>query len=78
MVEIKTFASDVSVATLGIAMEAEPRNVVVVHSVWRRLKKGRIVKVCRDLEPVKDVKGGGGGTGKPKPTTGSGGTTDSQ
>jgi hypothetical protein len=59
-------------------MEAGPRNVVVIHSVWRRLKKGRIVKVCRDLEPVKDIKGGGGVTGKSKPTTGSTGTTDSQ
>jgi hypothetical protein len=78
LVEIKTFASDVSVATLKIAMEAEPRNVVVVHSVWRRLKKGRIVKVCRDLEPVKDVKGGGGVTGKSKLTTGSTGTIDGQ
>ena len=33
----------------------------------RRLKKGHIAKVCRDLEPVKDVKGGTGVTDKSKP-----------
>jgi hypothetical protein len=50
----------------------------VVRSVWRRLKKGRIVKVCRDLESVKDVKGGGGDvTDKSKPITGGTGTTGS-
>jgi hypothetical protein len=57
-------------------MEPQPQNIYVTRSVWRRLKKGHI-KV-RDLQPVKDVKGGGGVTGKSKPTTGSTDTTDSQ
>jgi len=36
--------------------------MVVVRSVWRRLKKAKIRDLeIRDLEPVKDVKGGGGG-----------------
>ncbi len=39
----------------------------------RRMKKGHI-KV-RDLQPRKDVKGGGGVTGKSEPTTGSRGST---
>jgi hypothetical protein len=56
-------------------MEAEGRNIVVIHSVWRRLKKGHVVKVCRDLAPEKDVKGGGAVTGKSKPTTGRTDTT---
>jgi hypothetical protein len=59
-------------------MEPQHPNIYVVRSVWRRLKKGHIAKVCRDLEPVKDVKGGAGVTGKSKPTTGSTGTTGSQ
>jgi hypothetical protein len=42
-----------------------------------RSKKGRIVRVYRDLEPVKEVKGGGGVTDKSKPTTGNIGTTGS-
>jgi len=49
-------------------MEAQPQNINVIRSVWRRVKKGHI-KV-RDLQPVKDVKGGGGVTGKSKPITG--------
>jgi len=58
-------------------MEPQRPNIYVIRSVWRRLKKGHIAKVCRDLESVKDVKGGGV-TGKSKPTTGSTGTTGSQ
>jgi hypothetical protein len=42
-----------------------------------RSKKGRIVRVYRDSEPVKEVKGGGGVTDKSKPTTGNIGTTGS-
>jgi len=44
-------------------MEAENKdiNIKVIQSVWRRMKKGHI-KV-RDLQPEKDVKGGGGVTG---------------
>jgi hypothetical protein len=43
-------------------------NVIVIQSTWRRVKKERI-KVG-DLQPVKDVKGGGGVTGESKPITG--------
>ena len=51
-------------------MKAKTANIAEVHSVWRRLKKGRIVKVFRDLDPIKDVKGGGGPvTDKSKATT---------
>jgi hypothetical protein len=48
-------------------METPPPNINVIRSVWRRVKKD--IKV-RDLQPVKDVKGGGGVTGKSKPITG--------
>jgi hypothetical protein len=51
-------------------MEEQTPNINVVHSVWRRLKKAKI----RDLQPIKDVKGGGGVTGTSKPTTGGTGT----
>ncbi len=51
-------------------MEEQTPNINVVHSVWRRLKKAKI----RDLQPKKDVKGGGGVTGTSKPTTGGTGT----
>jgi hypothetical protein len=51
-------------------------NVIVIQSTWRRIKKGRI-KVG-DLQPVKDVKGGGGVTGESKPITGRTDTTGSQ
>jgi hypothetical protein len=60
-------------------MEPQSQNIYVIQSVWRRLKKGHI-KV-RDLQPVKDVKGGGGVPSKSKPTTGrtgTAGTTGSQ
>ena len=63
-----------------MAMEPQRPNIYVVRSVWRRLKKARIAKICRDLEPVKDVKGGGV-TGESKPIaddTGTTGTTASQ
>jgi hypothetical protein len=51
-------------------MEEQTPNINVVHSVWRRLKKAKI----RDLQPTKDVKGGGRVTGMSKPTTGGKGT----
>jgi len=54
-------------------MEAQPQNINVIRSVWRRVKKGHI-KV-HDLQPVKDVKGGGGVTGNSKPITGGTGRT---
>jgi len=47
-------------------MEEQTPNIHVVQSVWRRLKKAKL----SDLEPKKDVKGGGGVTGTSKPTTG--------
>ena len=59
-------------------MEAQNKdyNMNVVRSVWRRMKKGHI-KV-RDLEPVKDVKGGDGGVrDESKPITGGAGTIGS-
>jgi hypothetical protein len=42
-------------------MQDKDANINVIRSVWRRTKKGHI-KV-RDLQPEKDVKGGGGVTG---------------
>jgi hypothetical protein len=50
-------------------------NVIVIQSTWRRVKKERI-KVG-DLQPVKDVKGGGGVTGESKRITGRIATTGS-
>jgi hypothetical protein len=46
-------------------MGEQTPNIHVVESVWRRLKKAKI----RDLQPIKDVKGGGGATGTSKPST---------
>ena len=53
-------------------MEDRSPNILVVGSVWRRLKKAKICDLgIRDLEPSKDVKGGGVGvTDKSKPITG--------
>jgi hypothetical protein len=51
-------------------MEEQTPNINVVHSVWRRLKKAKI----RDLQPLKDAKGGGSGTGTSKPNTSGTGT----
>jgi hypothetical protein len=48
-------------------------NINVIRSAWRRMKKGHI-KV-RDLQPQKDVKGGGDVTGNSKPITGGTGGT---
>jgi len=50
-------------------MEEQTPNIHVVQSVWRRLKKAKI----RDLQPIKDVKGGGG-MSTSKPITGGTGT----
>ena len=49
-------------------------NINVVRSVWRRLKKDIKEAIIRDLQPVNDVKGGGGVKGESKPTTGGAGT----
>ena len=42
-------------------MQDKDANINVIRTVWRRTKKGHI-KV-RDLQPEKDVKGGGGVAG---------------
>jgi hypothetical protein len=42
-------------------MQDKDVNINVIRSIWRRTKKGH-VKV-RDLQPEKDVKGGGGVAG---------------
>jgi hypothetical protein len=53
-----------------LSKNAQEPNVNVVRSVWRRLKKDLKEAIIRDLQPVKDVKGGGGVKGESKPTTG--------
>jgi hypothetical protein len=52
-------------------METQPPNINVIRSVWRRAKKP--IKI-RDLQPVKDVKGGGGVKSESKSNTGGTGT----
>jgi hypothetical protein len=56
-------------------METPDQNINLIRSVWRRVKKP--IKVP-DLQPIKDVKGGAGVTGKSKPMTGGTRTTGSQ
>jgi hypothetical protein len=56
-------------------MNTQDPNVNVVQSAWRRLKKNIKEAIIRDLNPVKDVRGGGGVKGESKPTTGGTGTT---
>jgi hypothetical protein len=56
-------------------MNTQDPNVNVVQSVWRRLKKDIKEAIIRDLQPVKDVKGGGGVKRESKPTSGGTGTT---
>jgi hypothetical protein len=60
-------------------MEDRSPNINVVRSVWRRLKKAKIRDLeIRDLEPVKDAKGGGGGVrDESKPITGGTGSRGS-
>ena len=48
----------------------------MLRSAWRRVKKEVKDAIIRDLEPVKDVKGGGGVAGKSKPITGGTNTID--
>lgn len=52
-------------------------NIDIVRSAWRRVKKEIKDAIIRDLEPLKDVKGGSGGKGKSKSTTGGTGAKDS-
>jgi len=56
-------------------MNRQDRNVNLVRSVWRRLKNDIKEAIIRDLQPVKDIKGGGGVKSESKPTTGGTGTT---
>jgi hypothetical protein len=60
----------VSPLDVTAAMEEKTPNINVVHSVWRRLKKAKI----QDLQPIRDVKGGGCVTDKSKPITDGTGT----
>jgi len=55
-------------------MEEQTPNIHVVQSVWRRIKKAKF----RDMEPRKDVKGGGGIADTSKPTTDGSGSTKSR
>ena len=52
-----------------LSKDTQEPNVSVVRSVWRRLKKDLKEAIIRDLQPVKDVKGGGGIKRESKPTT---------
>lgn len=58
-------------------MKKQDPNINVVQSVWRRLKKDIKDAIIRDLNPEKDVKGGGSVKGESKPTTGGTDTTRS-
>jgi len=53
-------------------------SVNMVRSVWRRLKEDIKEAIIRDLQPVKDVKGGRGAKGESKSTTGGTGIMRSQ
>jgi hypothetical protein len=55
-------------------MNKQDPNANVVRSLWRRLKKNIKEAIIRDLQPEKDVKGGGGVKGESKSTTGDAGT----
>jgi hypothetical protein len=50
----------------------------VVRSVWRRLKENIKEAIIRDLQPSKDVKGGGGVKGESKSMTRGTGTRRDQ
>ena len=65
-------------------MNTKIPNIEVIRSFWRRVKKDievirfgwrprvkKDIKV-RDLKPIKDVKGGGGLSGNPNPSGGTG------
>ena len=53
----------------------EEPDVSVVRSVWRRLKNDIREAIIRDLQPRKDVQGGGDAKREPKSTKGGTGTT---
>ena len=50
-------------------MSTKDLNVNEARSLWRRFKKNIKEAIIRDLQPVKDVKGGRGVKGESKPTT---------
>jgi len=58
-------------------MKTQIPNINRVRSAWRRVKEDIKDAIIRDLNPVKDVKGGGGVEGKSKSTKGGTGTTGS-
>ena len=58
-------------------MKTQIPNIDVVRSAWRRVKRDIKDAIIRDLKPLNDVKGGGGGEGKSKSTRGGTGTTGS-
>ena len=45
-------------------MKTQIPNINMVRSAWRRVKKNIKDAIIRDLRPEKDVKGGGGVTGR--------------
>jgi hypothetical protein len=57
-----------------LSANPEDPNVNVLRSVWRRLKNDIKAAIIRDLQPRKDVKGGGDVKSESKPTTGDTGT----
>ena len=57
-----------------LSMSTQDPNVNAIRSVWRRLKKDLKEAIIRDLQPAKDVKGGGGVKDESKSTTRSAGT----
>jgi len=58
-------------------MKRQIPNINIVRSAWRRVKKNIKEAIIRDLNPVKDVKGGRRVGGESEPTTreGTKGTT---
>ena len=52
-----------------MSKNTEEPHVNLVQSVWRRLKKDIKEAIIRDLQPRKDVKGGGGVKGESKSGT---------
>jgi len=52
-----------------LSKNPQESDVNVFRSVWRRLKNEIKEAIIRDLQPVKDVKGGRGVGGESKPAT---------
>jgi len=51
-------------------MNKQNQKINLVRSVWHRLKRDIKEAIIRDLQPVRDVKGGSGVKADSKPTTG--------